>query len=564
MAKETPEQLKSLAHLTRRNSTYYFRIRVPQDVLAHFGGRREIKKSLNTSDKSLASLRVRELSIQYLKHFDALRTGQSSQSSFLDVSAALSEPLSLQPASPACYHVDEEFIEWLCINYVRESMSDDDALRCVASFGEADWDAYHEKLLASQDVVKKAYKLGRWEEASGVLTNYMHRNGIAIDCSEESEPYQQLSHRFLAAMLQVNDAIFKKNQGQFVPRPTSVPPPYKRPELAGSTDKAIAVERLSGFLEAWRSGGYQRAKTISEVNSLFREFVSFLIQKKFTVVTKSAMVEYRDYLIKNKSLGHKTVKKKLSLLSAVFQRAYDDGNIEGNPVQGVRVDKPRVQSEPRKPFSDEDLRKIFSSPVYSNHEIPSGGKRDAAIWLPLLALFTGARLEELGQLKLDNIKNDSEFGWFISITDSDGNQRLKTTSSRRVVPIHPYLIEVGFIRFFEESKKNNKDGWLFSSLKPASDGTRTGNWSKWFGRYLRETVKIVDSRLVFHSFRHTFKNRCRQAGVPEDIHDALTGHVNNSVGRSYGGQYPLKPLVEAVKKIDIQINLKLFAKKCGG
>lgn len=105
---------------------------------------------------------------------------------------------------------------------------------------------------------------------------------------------------------------------------------------------------------------------------------------------------------------------------------------------------------------------------------------------------------------------------------------------------------------------------MFSSLKPASDGTRTGNWSKWFGRYLRETVKIVDSRLVFHSFRHTFKNRCRQAGVPEDIHDALTGHVNNSVGRSYGGQYPLKPLVEAVKKIDIQINLKLFAKKCGG
>lgn len=323
MTKETSEQLKSLAHLTRRNSTYYFRIRVPQDVLAHFGGRREIKKSLNTSDKSLASLRVRELSIQYLKQFDALRTGQSSKSSFLDASTALPEPPPLKLFRTDCYHVDEEFIEWLCTNYVRESMSDDDSLRCVASFGEADWDAYHENLLASQSVLKKAYKLGRWEEAWGVLTNYMQRNGIIIDCSEESESYQQLSHRFLAAMLQVNDAIFKKNNGEFVPRPTLMLPPQKRSELAGSADKAIAVERLNGFLEAWRSGGYQRAKTISEVNSLFREFVSFLTQKKITVVTKSAIVEYRDYLIKNKSLGHKTVKKKLSLLSAIFQRAYD-------------------------------------------------------------------------------------------------------------------------------------------------------------------------------------------------------------------------------------------------
>ncbi len=39
---------------------------------------------------------------------------------------------------------------------------------------------------------------------------------------------------------------------------------------------------------------------------------------------------------------------------------------------------------------------------------------------------------------------------------------------------------------------------------------------------------------TFHSFRHTFKRACREAGLSEEVHHALTGHSGGGVGRRYG------------------------------
>ena len=73
---------------------------------------------------------------------------------------------------------------------------------------------------------------------------------------------------------------------------------------------------------------------------------------------------------------------------------------------------------------------------------------------------------------------------------------------------------------------------------------------EWWGRYARQKANIVDPRKVFHSFRHTFKDAYRACHIPEEVHDALTGHSGGGVGRSYVGlHYPLVPLVEAMKKL---------------
>ena len=60
-------------------------------------------------------------------------------------------------------------------------------------------------------------------------------------------------------------------------------------------------------------------------------------------------------------------------------------------------------------------------------------------------------------------------------------------------------------------------------------------WTKWFGRYLRRTG-VKDTRKVFHSFRHTFKDALRAANVGEDLNDALLGQKHSSVGRGYGAK----------------------------
>ena len=56
---------------------------------------------------------------------------------------------------------------------------------------------------------------------------------------------------------------------------------------------------------------------------------------------------------------------------------------------------------------------------------------------------------------------------------------------------------------------------------------------------------------VFHSFRHTFKRMCRDAGIGEELYDALTGHSGGGVGRRYGGGFGLKALSEAIGRIEV-------------
>jgi hypothetical protein len=44
---------------------------------------------------------------------------------------------------------------------------------------------------------------------------------------------------------------------------------------------------------------------------------------------------------------------------------------------------------------------------------------------------------------------------------------------------------------------------------------------------------------------------CRDAGIGEELHDALTGHSGGGVGRSYGGGFGLKAFAEAMKGIEV-------------
>src|SRR5262249_44616757 len=114
-------------------------------------------------------------------------------------------------------------------------------------------------------------------------------------------------------------------------------------------------------------------------------------------------------------------------------------------------------------------------------------------------------------------------------------KRLKTPTAIRTVPIHPQLIELGWLRYVDDVRgRGGADAWLFAPISPQAGGALKA-WTKWFGRYLR-SVGITDRRKVFHSFRHSFKDALRAADVSEDLNDALLGQKNSSVGRSYGAK----------------------------
>ena len=157
--------------------------------------------------------------------------------------------------------------------------------------------------------------------------------------------------------------------------------------------------------------------------------------------------------------------------------------------------------------------------------------------MPLLALYSGARLNELAPMCVDDVKADHSSGvrFMTVIEDEDAGRSVKTENSVRAFPIHPELVRIGFLEFVNQRRiANGPSARLFPQLTPGSKGGFGEAFSKWFGRYKR-SLGIDNKNSVFHSFRHGFKDALRAAGVNEDINDALTGHGGgNTVARGYG------------------------------
>jgi integrase len=138
---------------------------------------------------------------------------------------------------------------------------------------------------------------------------------------------------------------------------------------------------------------------------------------------------------------------------------------------------------------------------------------------------------------------------FIDIT-TEGGRRLKTESSRRRVPIHPELTALGFVEWARK-----KDGALFADMLPEKEEAQLSRLaSRDLNRMIR-AAGVKEARKAFHSFRHLFKDMCREAGVEEAIGDALTGHAGGGIGRRYGAGFSLAVLADAVGKLRWPVDL---------
>jgi integrase len=148
-------------------------------------------------------------------------------------------------------------------------------------------------------------------------------------------------------------------------------------------------------------------------------------------------------------------------------------------------------------------------------------------WVPLLGAYAGARLSEICQLRAEDIALLSGI-WCMKFAPEAGS--LKTAGSKRVVPLHPTVIEAGFLQFVAKSAA----GPLFPSLPPAIFGTRGGNGTKIIGRWVRG-LGLTDARISpSHPRRHRFKRPGRRHGLMPDIVNARTGHHRKTVADSYG------------------------------
>ena len=249
-------------------------------------------------------------------------------------------------------------------------------------------------------------------------------------------------------------------------------------------------------------------------------------------------------------VSDKTVKRHLSALSQFFKFCFDKGHLTHaewkNLVGNHSFRDEGAARDQRDQWLPEELVKLFGSPVWQGSHAffrSQPGQhiiRDWRFWLPLLALFHGARLEEFADLRISDL--DSDRGtWFFKIQEGEARRlgkfdqtgrkaqerRLKNTTATRAVPLHPELVRLGFIQHVDRKARDLNDP-LFPELRPqGKDRKRGPRVTRWFGEY-RKAVGVYREGVAMHAFRHTANTRLRDAMTSqqeERIINYLLGHI---------------------------------------
>lgn len=208
-------------------------------------------------------------------------------------------------------------------------------------------------------------------------------------------------------------------------------------------------------------------------------------------------------------ISPETVTNHIKVLGGFFTFCKERRYMEHDSPLLARVKKKAIDKNQavRQWFSEDDLVRIFDLQTYKSRTLPH------SFWPPLLALFTGARCNEIAQLYLDEVVNDDPAHpdrWRIMVRRLRPDQRLKNKFSNRSIPLHPRLIELGFLRYLDDVRSLGFER-VFPGLRYTEAAGYGDTVSDQFATYLRKHVGITDPKKVFHSFRHYF---CKRLAIP--------------------------------------------------
>ena len=240
-----------------------------------------------------------------------------------------------------------------------------------------------------------------------------------------------------------------------------------------------------------------------------------------------------------------TINIRLSCYTDLFRWSVKNGYAKTNVFEGLTLKDNRNSRELREPFTPTDLQQLFTSPEILNSRKPW------QYWLPVLGLYTGARLNELCQIQLKDIQQVGGI-WVLSINDDGQDQTLKTQASRRIIPLHNELIRLGFLDFVS-NLSSEKSARIFPEFT-LQYNRFSHTPSKWFSR-VKSQVLANSNKKSFHSFRHTFVdylfNNLKLQGNP--IVKVLIGHTDKEITSGiYGSTFEIEDLNDIVQQIDFR------------
>lgn len=605
-------EMPKIPGLMKRYNAYSYRVAVPKDIRATYG-RAEVVVALGTGDRGKAAGKAKIQAAAFVRLFDEHRKQRPPAP--LDAVGALIEPSTVVDAAELAL-LSTRLAKGFSVVVVHRDAADRAALFTKASANTDEFyagkfrptpttDYFHAVVCDPEVYPTLADVLGfcwwhwhgervtalRTAISGGDITPHLIEvdKALAVENVGGANEAQRavLAKAFMKAEIDALTSIRAGDDLRYqaaeatqasAPAPTKAKADKDNPKLSSATKLWHAEKSKS----AWSP---RRADMCARTLKLFIEVIS---DKPISTYTKSDVRDFKEVMAalppnynkikpvrdlapraavkKAAALGMApmsivNVNKLLTVVGSCFswlQSNYDV--ITANPAEKSTITVRANAREERDPFTLDELNAMFNAPTYTGSESAYKWRengdnipRDTArFWLPLLGLYTGARLNELCTLRVTDVRLSGGVT-YLDINDEPHIDpkiltSLKTIASARLIPVHADLVGIGFLAFVEQLRAE-KAARLFPELKPDSYGSLADGFGKHFARFLK-SLDIKHDKNDFHSFRHTWTDACRNSKIESDVIYALKGESLKGTLSRYGhGKTEIEILAEATAKL---------------
>lgn len=535
--------------VTRRGGVYWLRVLIPDDLrhLYHrtAGGKLatdRYRASLRTSDQGEAKVRALVLRAEFEREFVEKRKG-----------------LAPAPVKPTA-----ALVALLCERIRHTVLANDDSRRFgLPNLGvPPPFDLISpipepltgidrlEHRQASEAVLSQALALtmaaGSTQVGRSAAEAEAKALGITIDWHGAEDALVHLTRATVAAYADVA----KRGQGAVV----ETPAPPTRQVGAGATESNKKGQgkynTVRDLLPLWKQKTKAAANAVSRTERALDLLDDAGVNTTLSKLSRADGAQFRDWLRDSeiRPFGQKTGRNHYRTITALLNASLDYGALPANPWQGL--DFPVEDSEERPPFTRDELTRLFSGPIFESYAIPEGEKTAAAAayWMPLLGLWTGARVGELAQLEVADVREVDGVS-VLDIHERAAGSTLKNPKSNtRLIPIHNVLVRLGLLDYVN-GLRDSGEVKLFPTLHRGGRRRPGEVFSEAFREY--RTSRGVNTPLAsFHSLRHNVRSALVTGGAEEPVCDDLLGHARTgSTGRRNYTHLELPKLQEGIERL---------------
>jgi hypothetical protein len=274
------------------------------------------------------------------------------------------------------------------------------------------------------DISTRRFSLEYWckERAN----EFILVNGWKVDDEERLKIAKAVSVGAQRAAL----VLMRRKKGDF--SPNSLDYDVTRPVDPSAPRKPREPVTFKSLLEGWAAEKRPTVKTIYRWNRVIEQLGDFVGHKDAARLTADDLLRWKAALLEA-GLRTKTIRdSKIAPLRAILQWGVDNRKLAANLASGIVVDARAKANERIRGFTDDEAVLILQHASKEHDPV----KR------------CGARLSEVCQLRTEDIFENGNL-WCVKFDPAAGS--LKNQNSERAIPLHPAIIEAGFLQFVESA-----------------------------------------------------------------------------------------------------------------